>query len=173
MWLDGKFQFCNPLDFQEVVSNLLKNDREFDVQNAHVFGYTAFGELFIWHERVRRLQVRLAELTAVADATSPSPLPPERSIATSLIVLEDASTDLREDSEDAPLLFSKARRSLGSLAIGECYGFFPALALGGSALLKNLKKVRALEHFALLSSLGPVKLLDYSTGQRRFVRTLG
>jgi hypothetical protein len=172
VWLDGKFQFCSPLAFRQVVSNLLDGDREFDPSRAHVFGYTAFGELFIWHERMRRLQVRLPELTALADSTSPSPLPPERSIATSLIVLDDASSDLREDSDGAPLLFAKARRQLGALQLGECYGFFPALALGGKAALENIRKVHAVEHFALLSSLGPVKLLDYKSGQRLIVRML-
>jgi|SRR5271165_5695213 len=49
--------------------------------------------------------------------------------------------------------FRAARRRLGDLALGECYAFVPALALGGSGDASSLKKVRFLEHLAILAQI--------------------
>lgn len=57
--------------------------------------------------------------------------------------------------------------------LGECYGFFPALEIGGVSLVENTRKVKALEHFTFLAQLGPVRLFDYSSGRQQFVRELG
>lgn len=50
-------------------------------------------------------------------------------------------------------LFRKANRRLGDLAAGECYAFVPALVLGGSGKIENIKKVKFLEHIALLAQI--------------------
>jgi hypothetical protein len=50
-------------------------------------------------------------------------------------------------------LFKAARKKLGSLSHEECYGFVPALALGGEVRVENLKKVKMLEYLDILSQL--------------------
>jgi hypothetical protein len=50
-------------------------------------------------------------------------------------------------------LFRKALKKLGPLQHDGCYGFEPAIALGGSASLANLNKVKLREHLSILSQL--------------------
>ncbi len=75
--------------------------------------------------------------------------------------------------ENSKPLFPSALKTLGRLEFGECYGFVPARALGGEAKLENLQRMRALEHFSILASLGRFHLVDYATGQQKFVRYIG
>jgi len=50
-------------------------------------------------------------------------------------------------------LFRQARKKLGPLAYDECYGFEPALALGGPGTLDTLRVVKLREHLSILSQL--------------------
>jgi hypothetical protein len=50
-------------------------------------------------------------------------------------------------------LFDAALSSQGELVSDECYGFFPALALGGSVDAANVRRVKLKEHLQLLSQL--------------------
>ena len=91
-----------------------------------------------------------------------------------LVMLDqDGAADWREDSGKAPLMFQKVRSALGEVALGECYGFVPALKLGGQAKVENVRRMSALEHFSILAQLGPVELFDYSDMSQKFVRHLG
>lgn len=49
--------------------------------------------------------------------------------------------------------FRKVSKRLGPPEEGECYGFFPAIALGGDGSPESVRKVRLREHLALLSQL--------------------
>lgn len=60
------------------------------------------------------------------------------------------------EANDLGDLFEKALRTLGPLQPDEMYGFVPALALGGSADLKHLQKVKTIEHLTFLSQLAPL-----------------
>ena len=50
-------------------------------------------------------------------------------------------------------LFDAARARCGSLAPDECYGFFPAPALGGSLDVASVRRVKYYEHLQLLAQL--------------------
>jgi hypothetical protein len=50
-------------------------------------------------------------------------------------------------------LFRKASKKLGQLEYDECYGFEPAIALGGPGTLDTLRKVKLLEHLSILAQL--------------------
>ncbi|EPM49801.1 hypothetical protein A256_19840 [Pseudomonas syringae pv. actinidiae ICMP 19103] len=54
-------------------------------------------------------------------------------------------------------LFEPAREKLGPLKSDEMYGFVPALVLGGPMELKNLQKVKTIEHLTFLSQLSPLQ----------------
>lgn len=49
--------------------------------------------------------------------------------------------------------FRAASKRLGPLADDECFGFFPAIALGGDGSVESLRKVKVREHLALLAQL--------------------
>lgn len=50
-------------------------------------------------------------------------------------------------------LFKKARKKLGPLEFDECYGFEPAIAIGGPGTLDTLRKVKLREHLSILAQL--------------------
>jgi hypothetical protein len=50
-------------------------------------------------------------------------------------------------------LFQKARKKLGPIEYDECYGFEPAIALGGPGTLSTLRRVKLREHLSLLAQL--------------------
>lgn len=51
--------------------------------------------------------------------------------------------------------FDSALPRLGKLSVNECYGYFPALAMGGSGEPQTLKRVGLFEHLSLLRQLTP------------------
>ena len=64
----------------------------------------------------------------------------------------------QKDDLETPL-FDRALKALGPLARDEMYGFEPALALGGKADLRNLRKVKAVEHLVMLAQLGELQIM--------------
>jgi hypothetical protein len=50
-------------------------------------------------------------------------------------------------------LFKKALKRLGPIDPDECYGFFPALALGGPGTVETLQKAMLREHLVLLAEM--------------------
>ncbi len=175
-WGGGKFQFCKPSDMSQVVDLVFKGDGQFDPSRTHVYGFTAFGELFIWNEDYQNIFVRLPMLWARASCTAEDwqPGKPENSILPPLTRFNDVGkADWPEDAESTAYLYEKSRRMHGDLELGECYGFFPALQFGGTSRLENTRKVKALEHFTFLAQIGPVRLFDYSDGRQQFLREIG
>jgi hypothetical protein len=175
-WLGGKFQFCSPNQYRAIVDLIFKGDPQFQASRTHLYGYTAFGELWLWNEDYQRVEINLPRLWAVSPVTSHdwTPRDPDRALLAPLSRLERGATaDWREDTDAAPLLFERVRQALGELEPGECYGFAPALQLGGVATLEAAQRLPALEHFAILAQLGPIALVDHSGPDQRFVRALG
>jgi len=86
--------------------------------------------------------------------------------------LSDQALDFEDDAGKP--LFKRAARKLGSLEIGECYGFVPALALGGIADIARLKRQKAPEHFAIVAQTMEYNLIDVQGyGQSVVVRSIG
>ncbi len=59
---------------------------------------------------------------------------------------------MQPERNDVDYLFELALKKLGPLDSDEMYAFVPALALGGSMELKNLKKVKPLSTLSFPSS---------------------
>jgi hypothetical protein len=173
-WFDGRFQFCNLLRFQSIVDLLLEGDAELRPERTAMFGYSAFGEIVAWNQDHGRLKVDLPYLSASIGPVVTGGTP-DQAITSFLAGIGDFDYGdcYEDDVEGAPLLFERVRKAHGPLQLGEVYGFFPALELGGRAHVETARRVKALEHFAILAQLGPATLFEYPNGRRVPIRQLG
>ena len=63
---------------------------------------------------------------------------------------------------------------IGEVTFGKCYGFFPALTLGGSPSVKHTQIVDARVHFTRLAQMGAVRILRLNEHDNiEFVRNAG
>ena len=177
-WLDGKFQFCRPADYADLVEQIFADDPDFLPSATHMVGFSAFGELLLWNEQHKRVVVDLPWLTArvdALDAQEPGD-PTHFPIATPLYRLDrEGSFDVFEQTDAADPLFTRALARLGPPDLGQCYGFVPMLALGGSAKLDRIERLDAAVHFSLLAGAGPCRLMVVQTpnGNETLLRYLG
>ena len=171
-WAGGLFRLCNPDDFEGLLSQVFHADKDFSHSDCHVYGYSAFGSLYVWSERHWVTQVDLLN----GRVACPVLLDPAKAknadihMSTSLSVNPD-SLDAYDD--DGKKLFARAVKKLGRPDAGQAFGFFPALAMGGAPRLENLRIVPALEHFLFLAQLQPFKLVDYLVRPPQIVREIG
>ncbi len=175
-WAKGKFQLCDPDDFADLVATLLQGDPEFAPAETHLVGYGAFGDLVLWHETREDLQISLPYLRGTASCVAADWQRSDANVALSAPLMEigePGAFTLFEGEKTATPMFARCAKQHGALAPGECYGLFPALALGGICSTDGVKRVKAREHFALLAQLGPVRLVEYQPDTIRFIRELG
>lgn len=177
LWLDGYFQLCRPDRYQELVNMILKGDPDFPPEECVLIGFSAFGKLLIWNNKNYYLSVSLYEKISYANCFSRDfpVLSKEKAISSGLMMIDSKAYDYRERTEKASPLFKRALKKLGSLAYGECYGFIPALKLGGREILDELHKRPALPHFRMVAELGPIELRfnDLENQTVRVLRYLG
>lgn len=177
LWLNGKFQLCRPDRYQGLLNLILKNDPDFPANECCLLGYSAFGTLMIWNNKNYELSIEL--VYKIADTQHLSPdcrvLPPDRAIATPLTFVDSGSYDLYDGTEKPKPLFDRTLKKLGRLDYGECYGFVPAVGIGGLGVLSEVKKMRALEHFGLIAQLDNIKLryMDTAKNKSTILRFLG
>lgn len=177
MWNKGKFQFCQPICFAPLVERIFAGDKQLRPEETHVVGYSAFGELLAWNERFEQVLISLPKLEVRSDVIVDSQWAGKCHLTfeLELLTMMEGAFDFIEQTDEADYLFDRALARLGQLNLGECYGFVPALALGGRALLKNLERLDALVHFSILADLGPCQLVEGPTVDKPFtvVRTIG
>lgn len=175
-WARGRFQFCRPQDYVSVTEAVFAGDPEFSPGETHLIGYGAFAELVFWNQSRQIVLADLPRLTGSASSFRAGWKPVDANVALTgclLTIKYKESFNAFEEGSGAPM-FARCLKALGTLGLGECYGFFPPLAMGGAPKLANVKRVAAREHFAILSQLGRVRMLDYRTGGAiRFIRELG
>ena len=166
MGLDGKFQFCRPADYMNLVEQIFAGDPDLLPSATHMVGFSAFGELLLWNEQHERVLVNLPRLAARVRAfdfrepDDPAHLP----LATPLYRLDrEGSFDVFEQDDVAEPLFARALARLGPPDFGQCYGFVPMLALGGSAKLDRIERLDAAVHFSLLAGAGRCRVMVVQT----------
>ncbi len=172
VWLDGRFQLCRPDRYQSLLAMVLAGDPDFKPDDCTLIGFSAFGKLMIWHNVNYFLTVDLVNKVAHTQHTSPKHpiLPPEKALGSDLARVDDPTYDFFEHTPEAKPLFARAAKKLGAVAFGECYGFVPAMGLGGLGVLAELKRVRALEHFAIIAQLEPIELRYNDLINKRVVK---
>jgi hypothetical protein len=171
-WSGGLINLCNPSNFDGLLSQIFHADKDFSHQDCHVFGYSAFGQVLVWSERHWIVEVDLlrGRLSSAGLIYPEKKTDPDMSLLLSILTDNDSLNAY--DDNNKPL-FARARKKLGALEQGECYGFFPALAMGGAPDLKNLKRVKVLEHFIFLAQLQQFSLIDYLARPISEVRKIG
>ena len=166
IWLDGKFQFCRPADYAELVEQIFEGDPDLLPSATHLIGFSAFGELLLWNEQHERVLVDLPRLAArvrAFDVRKPND-PAHFLLTTPLSLLgREGSFDVFEHDDAAEPLFARTLARLGPLALGQCYGFVPMLALGGSAKLDRIERLDAAVHFSLLAGAGRCRVMAVQT----------
>lgn len=141
---NGLLRVINPADYQEFVNQYYQ--REYN-ERALPFMTTAFGDIFVWvkdviqkREYVIFLNVRSGNWSII---TSRIDL-----LFNVYIVSEEW---LRKDFDLKVTDFSKLTDKLGIPKVDECFGYVPALALGGSKSLKNVQIVKMLPYIDIIA----------------------
>jgi len=133
---DGFIWFVNPDDLKAPVKEWLGASSK-----AVAFARSAFGHLFLWDARgAHMLDPHYGSIAELIDDIE-------------LVVNSSLTSKSYLDDVLDSKLFKKALKKLGPLEYDECYGFEPALALGGPGTLDTLKKLKLREHLSLLAQL--------------------
>ncbi len=149
---EGLFWIVNPEDYEDVVDAWLEDTGLDRIDKYHVIARSAFGELFLCGEKSGQSLDILPAYGVLFSTSTGKTGPFDLEIQVFFSMQDKEDIDLA-DIKDKPL-FKKALKKLGRLASDEMYGFEPALALGGTAKLENLAKVKAVEHLIILAQLG-------------------
>lgn len=186
-YFDRRLQYCDPSDFSEVLALVFAADPDFSHKDCFVIGYSAFGRLVCWSQRHDHFEIDLVDLRLTSSKLAPTAfvLPPglpkrDRSTDPDVLarsLLPSKSKTFEEfDAQDQPM-FDRCVVAHGSLERGECFGYFPAIATVGldspMRRVENVKRVKALEHFAILAQLGTFSLMRLERGQYTAIRTIG
>ena len=163
----GRIQLCHPQDLAGVMELVLAHDPDLMPADTLAYAYSAFGTLYFIHAKYGPGQIDLLSGSIVCrQLTEGTSLPgcPSQG-ATSAFRLPDEALDLI--GNDGAPLFDAAVLKHGALPAGQCFGFFPALGLGGVAQLDSLQVVDAPVHFAILAQLIEFQLFqETSNGER-------
>jgi hypothetical protein len=171
LWLDGRFQLCRPDRYQGLIDMILEGDPDFNPSQSVLIGYTAFGKLLVWHNKNYFLEIDLVEKIAYTRHVSPRHpiLDPDRDLPSDLDSIDSGAYDYHEHTDAAKPLFTRALKKCGKLAYGECYGFFPAVGLGGRGVLGEVRRVEAGAHFSIIAQLEPIQLRYMDTENRKIM----
>ncbi|MCY1445224.1 GAD-like domain protein [compost metagenome] len=150
-YADGIFWTVNPQEYESILAQWLTATGVEGQDSYYVIARSAFGELYVWGERggycltissvMARYALRASKFTGE-----------KKDFGVKVFF-----SFLRPDHNDLDGLFKPALEKLGQLNSDEMYGFVPALALGGAMELRNLQKVKTIEHLEFLSQLSPLQ----------------
>lgn len=135
-YMGGLLRITNPEDYYEIMSDLVS-----DPENCHVIMVTAFGAIYFLKEGKYYSKNVMNNLTF------------ELHEDFGLIIEFTFTTKGTQKNIFYKDIYDKVVKRLGKLEYDEMFGFFPAIALGGSYDAKNVQKVKLKEHLAFLSQL--------------------
>jgi len=105
------------------------------------FARSAFGHVFLWDdEGAQMLDPQHATLAKIVNRID--------IVFNYVLCRKEYLRDVLDQK-----LFVKARKKLGDIGFDECYGFEPAIALGGPGTLDTLRRVKLREHLSILAQL--------------------
>ena len=159
-WGQGLFWLVDPDEYEPALEAWIGDTPLMEQDAYYVIGRSAFGELFLWGEKSGPgLSIKSSwGMMFPRDNTERMAQGGANMLAKVFVVGQRKQNLDQKDHLDKPL-FDRAVKTLGPLAPDEMYGFEPALAVGGKADLKNLRKVKAVEHLVMLAQLGERQLM--------------
>ncbi|HLP70231.1 MAG TPA: GAD-like domain-containing protein [Rhizobium sp.] len=170
--MNGYFQFCDPARYASIMKFIFDGDHEIRPEQTHVLGFGAFGTIVAWNEVHQNMSVNLVNGQVSCQALiSGKTYDPDIAVTSELMLLDDPTFD--EYDADVKKLFKPARSKLGTLGVGQIYGFSPILALGGNRALASLEIYEALPHMAILAQAHDMQLMDNAPFPPRPVRLIG
>jgi len=135
-YANGFLRVTNPADLEDVLDDWL------DPSSAprSVVAHTALGHLFLWtNNTVYLLNPHNGHIDKITE---------DAEILFDTVLCDDiVLLGLRKD------LYDSAVARLGKPAPDECFGFVPALALGGDPVAENLQRVKLREYLAILAQV--------------------
>lgn len=159
-WGQGLFWLVNPDEYEPALEAWLGDTALMEQDAYYVIARSAFGELFLWGTKSGPsldIKSHLGMMFPRDNSERVAQGKSDRLLKTFVVGQKKKDLD-QVDYLDKPL-FDRAMKKLGPLAVDEMYGFEPALALGGKADLKNLRKVKAVEHLVILAQLGERQIM--------------
>jgi len=143
---DGFFWIVNPDEYDDLISQFIHNEG-----NLHVVMRTAFGGLIYLDEKAKHNQGKDNKLY---NYLCPIYLQVTKLTSDLSAVMNGWLTT---EEIFSPLMFyniySIGRKVLPAPEQNECFGFLPAIALGGDLQPENIKLFKIREHLSFLSQL--------------------
>ena len=157
---NGLFWLVNPDEYEPALEAWIGDTPLMESDAYYVIARSAFGEMFLWGAKSgQSLDIKsLWGMMFPRDNSERVSQGKSGMLIQNFIVGLDKKGLDQKDHLDKPL-FDRASKTLGSLAPDEMYAFEPALAIGGKADLKNLRKVKAVEHLVMLAQLGERQIM--------------
>jgi hypothetical protein len=133
---EGLVWIVNPDELKAAVKEWLGASNK-----ALPFARSAFGHLFLWDEKgAHMLDPHYGTIAKLIDDIP-------------LVLNYTFCSKQYLDKVLDQKLFRKSLKKLGALDFDECYGFEPAIALGGPGTLDTIRKVKLREHLSILAQL--------------------
>ncbi|AZE99531.1 hypothetical protein C4J95_2069 [Pseudomonas orientalis] len=159
-YANGRLWIVNPDDYEDIKDEWMEETPLAALDNFHVIARSAFGKLYLCGEKTgASVTVVCAhnEILALKNQLKP------RQIQDHDPSIQALFGTAKLDNFDHPdingkLLFERALKKYGSLGPDEMYGFEPALVLGGSATLENLRRLKLDPHLHILRQFENPKL---------------
>lgn len=157
---NGLFWLVDPDEYEPALEAWIGDTPFMEQDTYYVIARSAFGEMFLWGTKSGQSLRVMSQWGMIfpSDETAEVAAGKGDFLLRTFIEFQDRIKLDQKDFLDN-LLFQRALKAFGPLASDEMYGFEPALALGGKADLKNLRKVKAVEHLVMLAQLGDRKVM--------------
>lgn len=172
-WLQGYFQFCNPDDYQSVLTLILEGDKELNPERTHMLGFSALGNILAWNEDYRTVKINLVYGRVIC----PKLFAPEHD-ADDDITLGIAIGNINASSYDCPdedgkPMFKRLLRAHGELDVGQIYAPRLHPALGGRITVDEFHRVNALAAMTIAAQATSFSLYDPTKPGVPMVRKVG
>lgn len=153
---EGIFWLVNPQDYEGVVSSWTEGSLLENRDTYHLIARSAFGDLYLWGEN-SGFSVKITSLLSryTGENCTLTETKATREVQSFFL-------SRKKEHNDFESLFEPAKKKLGILKEDEIYAFVPALMLGGRPDLKNLEKLKAIEHLILLSQITELEPYSFS-----------
>ncbi|VVN92678.1 GAD-like domain-containing protein [Pseudomonas fluorescens] len=151
-YANGRLWTVNPDDYEDIKDAWLEKTPLATLDNFHVIARGAFGDLYLCGEKTGASVTIIClhnEILALKNQLKPKPLHEQDTSIQALFGTAEVD-DFDYSDTNGKLLFDRAVKKYGPLAPDEMYGFEPALVLGGSPTLENLRRLKLDPHLHIL-----------------------